>query len=137
MSMSDIEVVEKLKKEALQGIVCPGFPEGHRLGETMATIRFLEGVYAIRGDMARVTVPVGFLQDICTLAVDGFELAFNLQERKLQQEAIQNLLKRIWWSFTMGALMRWVWEQPEDENALWYSCFEVPRWFIEEARKRR
>ncbi len=140
--MSDVgELSQKLRAEVLanyDALRCPN----PRFDEAVRTFGFLRDVYTGRGDMDEVTVPVRFMQHVCTLGVDGFEAASGFHDN-YDKEARASLLDRIWYQFT-AVLIDWIEKQREHGSLpreLWYSCFQVPTWLIdaveEDARLRK
>jgi hypothetical protein len=124
------ELGQRLKAEAMEQYDVR-FPNP-RFNEAMKTLHFLILTYAMRGNMDKVEVPVRFMQHICSLAVDGFEAASG-NRYEHEKEALASLLDKLWYNFS-GTLMRWVEAQRKQGSIpreLWYSCFQVPTWFIE------
>jgi hypothetical protein len=124
------ELGQKLKAQALQDYDVR-FPNP-RFNDAMKTLHFFSHTYATRG-MDKVEVPVRFMQHLCSLGVDAFEAASGYQYEH-EKEAFAGLLDKIWYNFA-GTLIRWVESQRKHGSIpkeLWYSCFQVPAWFIDE-----
>lgn len=127
------ELSMKLRTEVLKDY-SPRIPN-KRFNDAVNTLNFFIEVYAIRGNMDQVTVPVRFMQRLCSLGVDGFEAASGYRYDQ-EKAALASLLDKTWYNFT-STLMHWVKEQQELNplhGELWYSCFPVPQWLVEAVR---
>lgn len=129
--MNDIaELSQRLRAEALKDYDVR-FPNP-RFNDAMRTLNFFIGTYAIRGNMDKVTTSVRFLQQLCSLGVDGYEAASGYRYEH-EKEAQNSLLEKLWYNFT-AMLVDWVEKQHKGGSIpreLWYSCFQVPVWFIQ------
>ena len=129
--MADIaELSKRLRAEVLKDY-SPRIPT-QRFNDAANTLNFFTVVFAIRGNMDRVTVPVRLMQNLSALAIQGFEAASGY-EYKHEKDALDSVLEKIWYNFT-ATLMKWVAAQQKRNplhGELWYSCFQVPAWFAE------
>ena len=133
------ELSQKLRAEVLKDYIVQ-YPNP-RFEDAVKTLNFLIYLYAFRS-MDTVEVPVRLMQHICSLGVDGFEAASGYRYEH-EKEALASLLDKLWYSFT-GTLIQWVEKQRRNGSVpqeLWYSCFQVPDWFIqavqEDTRQRK
>ena len=129
------DLSQRLRSEALRNY-SPRIPS-ERFADAVNTLNFLNGIHAPR-DMGEVTVSVGFMQNLCTLGRDGFEAASGYRYEH-EKEALNGLLDKLWYNFT-AALVIWVEKQDAQirkGEPLWYSCFQVPKWFINEVVEQK
>ena len=105
-----------------------------RFDDAQKTLHFLSQTYAFR-DMNVIEVPVRLMQHLCTLGINGFEAAAGDRSQH-EKEALDSLLDKLWYNFT-GTLMRWVDQELRRcrRDELWYSCFQVPGWFIQATKE--
>ena len=134
--MDNDAIKDRLRTEALKDYDVR-FPNP-RFDAAVRTLNFFIGTYAHRANnMDKVEVPLSFLQQLCTLAVDGFEAASGYTYEH-EKDALSSLLDKIWLNFTW-TLLWWVEKQREHGSIpeeLWYSCFKVPTWFIQFVEER-
>lgn len=125
--MTELEdLVKRLRAESLQGYS----PRVHtQFPEAINTLAFFTVVFAQRADTIQLLLPIELIQQICSLGVVAFEVASG--DKVCNSDYFDGRLDKIWYLFTL-TLARWVQRERKPANN-WYSCFEVPDWFVKGA----
>lgn len=125
------ELSQRLRNEVLKNYASP-LPDPNDT-EELRTLYFFMETYAIRDDMSEVKVSVRFMQTLCLLGAEGYVGSSSHISEKSQKDWQASLLNKLWILFSW-TLVRWVEKQRQTHpttRELWYSCFQVPVWFIE------
>lgn len=105
--------------------------------EVHKTLGFFTYAFARRGGNESVILPTKLAQLLVSLAQDGFEAAAGYQDQHMQS-SLASALNTIWFLFTV-TLIRWIKGRKETRlyggaEDYYYGCFQIPEWFIEEAK---
>ena len=127
--MQERDMSERLRKDSLVG-----YSTGVKdpvYAEAVKTLSLLQMAFTHRSGKRSAEIPLTLVQSISTLSILGFDHAGGFQ---IYKQGVPSALDKIWLLYTT-TLIHFVRTQREKfDEPIFFGCFEIPNWFVEESR---